>query len=84
MIWADSGIYEYSTRFPIFEATCFLQEWGKERVEEREIGEDFDDAISDEKEEDAILVEFLGMVLKDGHTYTSTTIYNLSAFLHPF
>ena len=54
LIWADSGIYEYSTRFSIFEATCFLQERGKERVEEREIVEDFDEAISDEEEEDAI------------------------------
>ena len=35
LICADSGTYEYSTRFFIFEAKCLEQDLGSERVEER-------------------------------------------------
>ena len=38
LIWADSGTYEYSTRFSIFEAMCLEQDLGSERVEERVTG----------------------------------------------
>ena len=38
LIWADSGTYEYSTRFSIFEAKCLEQNLGSERVEERLTG----------------------------------------------
>ena len=37
-IWADSGTYEYSTRFSIFEARCLEQDFRRERVEERVTG----------------------------------------------
>ena len=49
LIWADSGTYEYSTRFSIFEARCLEQDLGSERVEERVTGarlsELFDEVI---------------------------------------
>ena len=38
LIWADSGTYEYSTRFSIFEAKCLEHDLGSERVEERVTG----------------------------------------------
>ena len=38
MIWADSRIYEYSIRFSILLAVCLVQDLGKDKVEEMEIG----------------------------------------------
>ena len=38
LIWADSGMYEYSTRCSILLAVWEVQDFGKERVEERVTG----------------------------------------------
>ena len=38
LIWVDSGTYEYSTRFSIFEAKFLEQDLGSERVEKRVTG----------------------------------------------
>ena len=48
LIWADSGIYEYSTRFSILSAVWEVQDLGKERVEERVTGVDEVEAMRDE------------------------------------
>ena len=50
MIWADSGTQEYSTRFLILFDVCLVQDLGKERVEDKVIGEDEEGAVVEDDE----------------------------------
>ena len=64
LIWADSGTYEYSTRFSIFEARCLEQDFGRERVEERVTGA----RLSELFDEDAIFVSVFPLFpIQDEH-----------------
>ena len=64
LIWPDSGTYEYSPRFSIFEARCLEQDFGSERVEERVTGA----RLSELFDEDAMLFQvFLYLPSSDEH-----------------